>query len=135
MRAAATGEPRSMKHHTFITTSCPNEMFYHKSKSKQEVEKCLINITMTTKTKQSIRFDKIEIREFLVILSSNPSCHYGPSIELGWEYNSANTSDETFKVSQYEKLRGSKRRREKTEGGHPSCTYLKCNARLPFLFF
>jgi hypothetical protein len=69
-------------------------------------------------TKQRIQFDTVQIREFPIILSNNPSCHYGPSIELGWEY-STNTSDETITVSQYEKLREGKRRT-----GRPSKFYL-----------
>jgi hypothetical protein len=69
-----------------------------------------------------VQFDKVEIREFPIILSNNPSCHYGPSIELGWEYTATNSSDASMKVSQYEKLREGKRRREKA--GRPSKLYL-----------
>lgn len=71
--------------------------------------------------KSKLQFDTIEIREFPIILSNNPSCKYGPSIELGWEYD-ANSSDGTIIVSHYEKLREGKRRKEKA--GCQSILYL-----------
>lgn len=72
---------------------------------------------MTAKTNQ-IKFKTVEIREYDIILSNNPACEYGPSIEIGWEYTAANA----IRVSQYEKERIGKRRQEKR--GRPSKLYL-----------
>lgn len=75
------------------------------------------------KTTKQIKFNTVEIREFPIVLSNNPSCHYGPSIELGWEYIiSSNSTDGAIDISQYEMEREGKRRREKA--GRPSKLYL-----------
>jgi len=71
---------------------------------------------MKAQTKQ-IKFNTVEIREYPIVLSNNPACEYGPSIEIGWEY-----TDTLFKVSQYEKERIGKRRRERP--GRQSQLYL-----------
>jgi len=72
---------------------------------------------MKAQTKQ-IKFNTVEIREYHIVLSDNPACGYGPSIEIGWEYTTTNC----FKVSQYENERIGQRRREKH--GRPSQLYL-----------
>ena len=71
-------------------------------------------------TKQ-IQFGTIEIREFPIILSNNPSCNCGPSIEIGWEYNATNPH-QAIDVCEYEMLRIGKRRKDKA--GRPSKLYL-----------
>uniref|UniRef100_A0A7S2PCG5 Uncharacterized protein n=1 Tax=Skeletonema marinoi TaxID=267567 RepID=A0A7S2PCG5_9STRA len=76
---------------------------------------------MKAQTKQ-IKFNTVEIREFPIVLSNNPACEYGPSIEIGWEYTDINTADNAIRVSQYEKERFGKRRHEKK--GRPSKLYL-----------
>ena len=69
-----------------------------------------------------VKFNTVEIREYEIILSNNPACEYGPSIEIGWEYTDINTADDAIRVSQYEKERFGKRRQEKN--GRPSKLYL-----------
>ena len=76
---------------------------------------------MSANSKQ-IKFDAVEIREYPIILSNNPACQYGPSIEIGWEYVDIYTADNAIRVSQYEMERFGKRRREKP--GRPSKLYL-----------
>ena len=78
---------------------------------------------MKQTTTKKIQFDTIEIRTYPVVLSNNPACEYGPSIELGWNYNKEEATHKTIRrVSQYEKERFGKRRREKP--GRPSQMYL-----------
>lgn len=78
---------------------------------------------MKQTTTKKIQFDTIEIRTYPVVLSNNPACEYGPSIELGWNYNKEEAAHKTIRrVSQYEKERFGKRRREKP--GRPSQMYL-----------
>jgi hypothetical protein len=69
-----------------------------------------------------VKFSTVNIRQFPIILSNNPSCHYGPSIELGWEYEDTEDEGQTIKVSQYESERGGKRRH--TKAGNTSKLYL-----------
>ena len=76
---------------------------------------------MKAQTKK-VKFNTVEIREYDIILSNNPACEYGPSIEIGWEYTDINTADDAIRVSQYEKDRFGKRRHEKH--GRPSKLYL-----------
>jgi hypothetical protein len=38
---------------------------------------------------KKVSFDAVEIRSYPIVLSNNPECHYGPSIELGWEYTAS----------------------------------------------
>jgi hypothetical protein len=71
-------------------------------------------------TTKQIKFDTVEIREYPIVLSTNPACEYGPSIEIGWEYDT--NADKAITVSQYEKERIGKRKREKP--GRPSQLYL-----------
>lgn len=86
-------------------------------------------------TTRMARFDVVEVREYPVVLSDNPACQYGPSVELGWEYNISNVSSDSSKnngsdgekgnqritVSAYEKGRRGKRR---TTASKPSKLYL-----------
>lgn len=59
-------------------------------------------------TKQ-IKFGAVEIREYPIILSNNPSCHYGPAVEIGWEYFDITAADGAIRVCQHEKKRFEKR--------------------------
>jgi len=43
------------------------------------------------KSKKSVSWDAVEIREYPVVLSANPSTKLGPSLELGWDYCMADT--------------------------------------------
>ena len=56
-----------------------------------------------------VQFDRVDIREYNTVLSNNPACRYGPSIELGWEYRQ-DQHHRDVSVSQYEKERQGKRR-------------------------
>ena len=76
---------------------------------------------MKAQTKQ-VKFNTVEIREYDIILSNNPACEVGPSIEIGWDYTDVNTADNAIRVSQYEKERFGKRRVEKH--GRQSKLYL-----------
>lgn len=40
-------------------------------------------------TKQ-VSFHNLQIREYDVVLGDNPSCRYGPPVEIGWDYSEAN---------------------------------------------
>lgn len=53
--------------------------------------------------KRVVSFDQVEIREYPVILGNNPASHYGPSIELGWEYNIPEATP--MPVDKYERTR------------------------------
>lgn len=73
-------------------------------------------------TKKHVTFDQVEVREYPVVLSSNPAAsEYGPSIELGWEYQAAEilpTEKSTtgrIAVDEYERLRPSSRRRKQKQ--------------------
>eukprot|EP00562_Extubocellulus_spinifer_P008694 CAMPEP_0178505280 /NCGR_PEP_ID=MMETSP0696-20121128/19047_1 /TAXON_ID=265572 /ORGANISM="Extubocellulus spinifer, Strain CCMP396" /LENGTH=183 /DNA_ID=CAMNT_0020134581 /DNA_START=24 /DNA_END=575 /DNA_ORIENTATION=+ len=88
---------------------------------------------MTTgTTSRRARFNAVEVREYPLVLSENPACEYGPSVELGWEYeyttnsntrttSSSSNSDRYLTVSQYEQERQGKRR---TTAAKPSKLYL-----------
>ena len=41
------------------------------------------------KDKKKVSFDQVQVREYPVVLSQNPAGHYGPAIEIGWEYRLA----------------------------------------------
>ena len=60
------------------------------------------------KTK-TLQFDRVDIREYDTVLSNNPACRYGPSVELGWKYRQ-DELHHNLAVSQYEKERQGKRR-------------------------
>jgi hypothetical protein len=57
---------------------------------------------------KKVSFDAVEIRSYPIVLSDNPECHYGPSIELGWEYHAA-SPDERLPLSDYEASRSKRR--------------------------
>ena len=40
-------------------------------------------------TKKKVSFDDVQVREYPIVLSLNPAGHYGPAIEIGWEYRLA----------------------------------------------
>ena len=60
------------------------------------------------KTK-TLQFDRVDVREYNTVLSNNPACRYGPSVELGWDYHQ-DQYHHNLAVSQYEKERQGKRR-------------------------
>ena len=71
--------------------------------------------TATQKQKQSngtpmaagVTFGTVQIREYPNVLSNNPTCHYGPSIELAWQP----ANEKTYSaVSDFEKQTRSQRR-------------------------
>lgn len=40
-------------------------------------------------TKKKVSFDRVQVREYPIVLSLNPAGHYGHAIEIGWEYRLA----------------------------------------------
>lgn len=38
------------------------------------------------KSKKSVSWDTVEVRIYTMVLSTNPAAHFGPAVELGWEY-------------------------------------------------
>ena len=42
-------------------------------------------------SKKSVSWDTVEVREYAMVLSTNPAAHFGPAVELGWEYCLADT--------------------------------------------
>lgn len=64
---------------------------------------------MSPEKTKTLQFDRVDIREYDTVLSNNPACRYGPSIELGWEYHQGRHHHDVS-VSQYEKERQGKRR-------------------------
>ena len=62
----------------------------------------------------TVSFSTLEIREYAVVLGSNPSTTHGPPLEIDWNAQSC----EVFDLDYYESLRG--RRREKRELAMPS---------------
>ena len=52
---------------------------------------------------RKVSFSSVEIRQYNRILDDNPACSSGPSISIGWEYNSALTRN--VDLGEYERLR------------------------------
>lgn len=82
---------------------------------------------MGNKSKMSVSFDVVTIREFDIVLSTNPASLSGPAIELGWDYQLATEVQPltkrkrkrlqvpgTLSVQEYEELRPSPQRRNLT---------------------
>jgi hypothetical protein len=66
-----------------------------------------LNNPMVLKSKRSISFHEIEIREYERILGDNPGTPHGPSLSIGWLYSTI----EKVPVDVYEKTRPSWQRR------------------------
>lgn len=68
-----------------------------------------------------VSFDTVEIREYPIVLSTNPASQWGPAIELGWEYRLTSdvrgvaVKEGRLSVSEYESLCPSCRRRGTSE--------------------
>lgn len=58
-----------------------------------------------------VTFERIDIREYNVALSENPSCSEGPPIELGWKFH----DKQSVLVEDFEEIRRSQRRRRLPE--------------------
>jgi|Transcript_12037 hypothetical protein len=54
-----------------------------------------------------VAFGTVEIREYPVVLGDNPECHYGPSVNLGWEYTLSKGAEP---LNEYEKARSPRRK-------------------------
>jgi hypothetical protein len=78
----------------------------------------------TKKELKKVSFDAVEIREYPIVLSTNPATKYGPVLELGWEYRLASRIqpidplqrkereiEGRLLVNEYEALRPSAQRR------------------------
>ena len=62
-------------------------------------------------TSSSVRFSTVEIREYPVVLGTNPSTVRGPSVELDWQSQSSKSLD----LETYEADRSPRRRRKENE--------------------
>jgi hypothetical protein len=56
--------------------------------------------------RRSVKFGKIQIREYDVVVGDNPACSSGAPISLGWGYNKV---QEQFPVEVYENFRSGQR--------------------------
>ena len=54
----------------------------------------------------SVRFGTIQIRNYNIVLSDNPSCQEGPGISLGWKYSDCG---EEISIEDFEAFRKGKR--------------------------
>ena len=52
-----------------------------------------------------VKFQNIEIRNYDMTLGDNPSCSYGPPVQLDWDYDEANV----VSLDEYEESRGDRR--------------------------
>ena len=59
----------------------------------------------TLPLKKSVSFSTVSIREYQRILGDNPSCSCGPSISIGWEFD----TEDCFSVNQWEDWRREER--------------------------
>lgn len=55
---------------------------------------------------RNVSFHMVDVREYKISISLNPSCSEGPPIELGWEFHSL----PSVSVDRFEQCRGPKRR-------------------------
>ena len=55
--------------------------------------KSMIDSSLSISSKSSVRFDKVETREYELVLSDNPCISSGPAIGLGWDSTSTHESD------------------------------------------
>ena len=62
-------------------------------------------------TKPKVRFSTLEIREYPVVLGTNPSTLRGPPVEIGWHSQSSRLLD----LDLYEYERGQRRRRSEKQ--------------------
>ena len=51
------------------------------------------SVYRSRKSKKSVCWDTVEVRKYTMVLSTNPAAHFGPAVELGWEYCLAETVD------------------------------------------
>lgn len=56
--------------------------------------------------RKSVKFNKIEVRNYSQTLGDNPSCSYGPPISLDWKYEEGGT----LELEDYEANRGPRRK-------------------------
>jgi hypothetical protein len=54
-----------------------------RSKSAEDVQ---IDAYISSSRSQSVRFGRVVIRRYTQTLGDNPSCSYGPPVQLDWEY-------------------------------------------------
>jgi hypothetical protein len=60
----------------------------------------------TINVKREVSFDRIIVREYGMVLGDNPSCSYGPPVQLDWHYTERPEED----VDVYEEARGERRK-------------------------
>jgi hypothetical protein len=60
----------------------------------------------TNDMKYEVAFDTVTVREYGMILGDNPSCSYGPPVQLDWEYFERPVED----LDIYEEARGDRRK-------------------------
>jgi hypothetical protein len=64
-----------------------NETTYHRTNSNDEDESYHANTSGSGKKKRSVKFDRVEIRTYVVILGDNPGGQAGAPLSLSWEYH------------------------------------------------
>jgi|EP00521_Asterionellopsis_glacialis_P009696 hypothetical protein len=74
-------------------------------KKPQEEQDSLNSQNGKTKPKQSVSFDRITVREYSMTLGDNPSCSYGPPVQLDWDYDENDSRD----VDEFEDARSKER--------------------------
>lgn len=73
-----------------IQSSCYSASQHHTGCLRIKSKSTLSNHSLPQKTGK-VRFDKVEIRLYPIILSDNPSTSSGPPISLGWSYDPNDT--------------------------------------------
>ena len=62
----------------------------------------------SSSSRKSVRFEKVEIREYNIVLGDNPSCSNGPPVSLGWYYDK--DQQQQMPLDTYEQKRDGYRR-------------------------
>ena len=75
-------------------------------KEKNSIENKDTIPLITNDMKYEVAFDTITVREYGMILGDNPSCSYGPPVQLDWEYFERPAED----LDVYEEARGERRK-------------------------
>jgi hypothetical protein len=77
-----------------------------KKSSLKQVATILEKSSLNRRKRKNVGFHKVNIREYQISISHNPSCSEGPPIELAWEFREATP----VPVDMYEECRGPKKR-------------------------
>lgn len=83
----------SVHSETEFTEKSSQDLPNHGSLAERPLKSCLMSADPSSPaaTKKTLRFDKVEFREYTIILSDNPCTSSGPPIGLGWSYDPKDT--------------------------------------------